>query len=57
MNNRRIKGISNYNNIYPNDNHWIVRFFFKETKISLGTYKTISEAIIVRDNYLQTLKT
>jgi len=57
MNNRRIKGISNYNNIYPNDNNWIVRFFFKETKISLGTYKTISEAIIVRDNYLQTLKT
>ena len=56
MNNRTIKGVSKHNNIYPNNNNWIVRFFFKKTRINLGTYKTISEAILVRDNYLKTLK-
>jgi len=55
--NRRTKNTSNHHNIYPNDNNWTVRFWMNKGKVNLGTYKTISQAIIVRNSYLKTLKT
>jgi hypothetical protein len=40
-------------NIYLNSNAYLVRMTINNIKKSIGTYKTIEEAVIARDNFIR----